>query len=432
MKKLILFLALPVWADSLPSMFDLRNDNGVNNVSAVKSQSGGTCWTHSVMASMEGNLMKTGVWKAQESGEANLAEYHLDWWNGFNTMFNGDFVGEMISSGLSVHNGGDYRVASAYLSRGPGAVRDIDGQSFSSPPQKHSPSYHYYYTRDIEWFSVGNNLENISKMKEAIAKHGVVGTALAWSSGFYMNNTFYQPKSSTMDANHAVAIVGWDDNKQTNAPDRGAWLVKNSWGTSWGNGGYFWISYYDKVAGLHPEMGSVSFQNTERMKYNAIYAHDHHGWRDTKAAASEAFNAFTAKGGPNGSETIKAVSFYTAADNVDYKIEIYRKYEGGQLSGLLSQQAGNYANSGFHTVDLKNDVRVSNGDKFYVYVKFSKGGHPFDRTSDVPVLLGASSRVIVPSKAKPGESYYKSGSAWKDLTQDDQTANFCIKALTTY
>jgi hypothetical protein len=36
--------------------------------------------------------------------------------------------------------------------------------------------------------------------------------------------------------NHAVILVGWDD-------DYGAWRLKNSWGTGWGESGYMWIQY---------------------------------------------------------------------------------------------------------------------------------------------------------------------------------------------
>lgn len=54
-----------------------------------------------------------------------------------------------------------------------------------------------------------------------------------------------------MSGGHHVTIVGYDDNiwidvngnGQVDPGEKGAFLMANSWGTSWGNSGYMWISY---------------------------------------------------------------------------------------------------------------------------------------------------------------------------------------------
>lgn len=454
----LLVAAVGLSRADLPAAFDLRNVNGTNYGTSVKSQISGTCWTHGSMAAVEGNLLMTRTWQTTgHSSEPNLAEYHLDWWNGFN-KYNNDDIAPPTGDGLEVHMGGDYLVVAAYMSRGEGAVfceaantsgSETDPNWYSSAPSRSGPDYEIFYARHVEWYVAGTDLTNVTAIKEALMRHGVVGTCMYYGGGYYSSTTdsHYQPPTSGADPNHSIAIVGWDDSRVTQAPLPGAWFCKNSWGSGWSGDGHFWISYYDKHAGQHPEMGAVSYVDVEPFRWDGVYYHDYHGWRDTMPTGT-AFNVFVAR----SNELLEAVSFFTATNDVDYTVSVYSSFDGTNLQSEIATETGRFANIGYHTIDLDPKVSLPTGQTFCLFLDLSQGGQAYDRTSEIPVLLGpapddeafeeylktmgktqrefGAQATVVTSSAEPGQSYYLSEGGWVDLTNINSTANFCIKGYT--
>ena len=80
-------------------------------------------------------------------------------------------------------------------------------------------------------------IPSVAAIKQASYTYGAVTayvyadrTFQAYTGGVYNNTKTYRY------TNHQIQLVGWDDTL-------GAWLLKNSWTTGWGIGGYMWITY---------------------------------------------------------------------------------------------------------------------------------------------------------------------------------------------
>lgn len=124
--------------------------------------------------------------------------------------------------------------------------------------------------------------EEINTTRKVIKKHimqyGSIYASVAGSGTIKKNNNFYVLNAKSSDTrNHAISIIGWDDNfSKENFPvghkpeKDGAYLALNSWGDNWGDNGYFWISYEDYWVETNLK-GVISVETTqENMKIDSI------------------------------------------------------------------------------------------------------------------------------------------------------------------
>jgi hypothetical protein len=244
------------------------------------------------------------------------------------------------------------------------------------------------------------------------------------------NHTYnYMPSGTVKGTNHIVDLVGWDDNFDRNLfsnppPGNGAFIVKNSWGTDWGDNGFFYLSYYDAVAshGMN-----FSFYGVElNSNWSRVYQYDPLGYVNSYGYGNDTAwfaNVFTAQ----DTESIGAVSFYALAPNLSYTVNIYTGVKDTPASGTLAgTTTGILPGAGYHTVRLATPVSVTPGTRLAAVVKVQAAGltHPIGIHYAV---AGEYSNVT----SRPGQSYTSSnGTTWSDLTDWKPSASVCLKVFT--
>ena len=387
-----------------PLSYDLRS---LGKNAPVRDQGqDGNCWAFASINSLESSLLPGD---REQFSENNLKNLH-----GFDVAPNA---------------GGNDFMATAYFARWSGPVSAasdpyMDGSSQSPsflPIEKH--------VQQVLFIPPRTGPTSNDNIKSAIMDYGAVYSTIRWEDSAYNSRTGSYYYSGNGDPNHAIDIVGWDDsysrnNFATPAPGDGAFICQNSWGTNWGDQGFFYMSYYDSRIGRDNAM----FTAEPSTNYQKIYQYDPYGWVANFGLGSDTAyfaNVFTA----SGSEQLKAVSFYTTATYADYDVKVFLDPDQGPISslGYQASQSGNFAMPGYHTVVLDSPINLKAGERFSVAVRARSPGWNFPIAIEYPISGYSGSAT-----ASAGQSYISSdGGSWQDLTTSQPNTNVCIKAFTT-
>lgn len=96
----------------------------------------------------------------------------------------------------------------------------------------------------VNWQELSGEVATVEDIKKAIYLYGPVSVAVAVAGQFQNYRSGIYNESSAGQINHAVNIVGWDE---TTTPKH--WIMRNSWGTGWGENGYMRIAYGSRKIG---------------------------------------------------------------------------------------------------------------------------------------------------------------------------------------
>ena len=388
-----------------PATYDLRTSG---RVSPVKNQgSCGSCWAFASYGSLESEALTGQVFDFSEN---NLKNTH-----GFD---------------LAPCSGGNAGIATAYLTRWSGAVAEANDPYVDTSTTSPTGLPVLEHAQEILTIPGRSGPLDNDNIKSALQTTGALSTTMYWSDNYYNTTSGAYYYGGTMGSNHAVTIVGWDDTySRTNflyaasIPGDGAFIVKNSWGTSWGKNGYFYLSYYDSQVGK----SLTAFTGESTANYNHIYQYDPLGWISSVGFGSDtawAANVFTA----TSQEAVSAVGLTTNQLNTAYQISIYTSPIQGPINsaGPVTTVQGTIGIPGYHTIALPTPVTVQAGEKFSVVVKVQTPNYNYPITIEKPTG-GYSSQAT----GSAGQSYVSStGTTWANLTANIPNANVCLKAYT--
>ena len=462
--------------DSLLGLSSLQSKYETDDLPSLRNQYPyGSCWAHGAMATAEMSMKKQGLAVSPDYSELHLAYFT------YNTPVDplGGTDGDRnknISSDNFLDVGGSYPIANNILTSWIGVadeslakyenassiLRSGLDKSIAYQDKAHLRNYYKVSTE-------GETNRNI--IKRMIMNYGAVNldfyaikstVCLEDEEGntYYKDdiydsyfNSYYNPLK--MEPNHAVTVVGWDDDFytwrfKTQPEGKGAWLVRNSWSTGDRSNesyeGYFWLSYYDK--GISDSAYGYEYDRNSNFDHN--YQYDGGFYSNSMYDSSvkgysmiRGANIFRVPYNNSKCEELEAASFCTDFNELDYQIDVYlNPDEADPASGrLVSTTCGHTTCAGYYTVTLDESVLLKPGDRFSIVVQLSKPDNYIGFQYEIDKRVANWFQTTV--ECDRGQSFYaksvySSGSPngrkwenWIDLSTDPDHGNIRIKAFTS-
>lgn len=390
--------------ENLPAQYDLRDRN---KLTPVRDQGQcGSCWAFAAMAALESGFMP--------GQEMDFSEQHLVDNHGYP---NGPC------------EGGNIYQAVAYLARWAGPMAETDfPYRYSSPQNAFEVLKH---VQRVIFIPEREGPEDNQAIKEAVRKYGAIYTSMYFDDTCYSPTNYAFYNTDIEEGGHSVAIVGWDDGYDRNRfrdipPGDGAFIVKNSWGASWGESGYFYVSYHD--AYFARMNFCAAFKKAEpRVNYSDRYQHDVKGltvmYGYPPSEIGWMANMFKAK----KDTSLKAVSFYAMGNTTKATIYIYKDAMARKpTSGTRAvKKKVTYKAPGYYTVRFKK-IPVQRGERFSAVVMLETEGWEYPIPAEGPI-----EDYTEGVKARRGQSFVsEDGELWEDLSKEEKNTNVCLKVFT--
>lgn len=421
----------------LPSKY---NTSDYDYAPIIKNQgTTGLCWAFATTTNLEILLGK------ESNINYELSPMHIEY---VSTRSFSDNKTNDYGYNRTLNSGGNYFMSASYLANGLGPIleeempfsEDVSTIDISEIQNKNKVLDVNNIVLETGVVGKGCSNSQITKLKNYVYDYGsaAINIYLTYHESYFNSKNYALYYNGKTSINHAVTIVGWDDNYSKDnfgnikPSNNGAWIIQNSYGDDWGNDGYFYLSYED----VHVcDILMVTTDVDEEIEDNS-YIYDKLGYasyygfegidNSVKYTTAYAMNVFEKKKGV--SETLEEVTFGTSGTG-SYKLYLYEgNGENVKVSNMKYIGSGDIDYAGYVTHKFDNPLLLGDDiDKFSIVVYYNMD------TSTTPIPVSDSSIIkykYITSNKK--QSYISlDGEYWNDLYSDDSNVVIAsIKAFT--